>query len=156
FWMASRNLPAHPNLDHLKHEARALQKAFERGDAEAVGRVTSALGARTELKLTDAQRAVAREYGFPTWARLRAHVLASRRADQATDSFLPAVHAQDRDGAERALAAEPRIAAGSLHVAAALGRAGDVRRLIAQDVTRVSARAGNPAADPLLVLCFSP
>ena len=73
--MPSRDLPARPNLDHLKHEAKALQNAFDEGDATARKRVRDVLGADAEaIKLTDAQRVIAREYGFPTWARLREHV----------------------------------------------------------------------------------
>ncbi len=81
--MPFRNLPANPNLDHLKHEAKALQRAFLTGEAEAVERVTGVLGPRTMLKLTEAQRVVAREYGFPNRARLRTRVQAARSIDEA-------------------------------------------------------------------------
>ena len=79
--MPDRALPARPNLDHLKNEAKALHKAFHRRDPAALQRVRDAIGDKDTLKLTDAQRAIAREYGFPTWARLRAHVHLQRSAE---------------------------------------------------------------------------
>ena len=154
--MPSRELPSRPDLDHLKREARSLQQAARSGDPDARQRLRQALGSDTALKLTDAQRAIAREYGFPTWARLRSHVQASRGADDALNTFLLAVQAQDPDRARDVLRAAPQIAKESLHVAAALGHAGDAARLIAEDQARVRQKAGDPAAEPLLFLCFSP
>jgi hypothetical protein len=83
--MSSRDLPVRPHLDHLKNEAKALHKAFHAGDATAVQRVRDAIGEKLALRLTDAQRVVAREYGFPTWARLRARVQAARGRDDVID-----------------------------------------------------------------------
>ncbi len=154
--MSSRDLPARPNLDHLKHEAKALQKAFDDGDASAVQRIRAVLGDVHSIKLTDAQRVIAREYGFPTWARLREQVESSRGPDEAIAEFLSAVQAQDAERARRVLRARPTIATESLHVASVLGLASDARRLIAEDPSRVDEKRGNPAADPLLFLCFSP
>jgi ankyrin repeat protein len=165
--MSSRDLPARPHLDHLKHEAKALHRAFHNGDATAIKRVRDALGDAPTLKLTDAQRVVAREYGFTTWARLRARVQELRaagdpsrtvefREGDALDFFLAATQAQDIEGAMRALRSRPSIASESLHAAAVLGSFDDARRLIAEDLSRLTARAGNPPAEPLLYLCFSP
>ena len=154
--MSSRDLPARPNLDHLKHEAKALHKAFDEGDATAIQRVRQALGEKDAVKLTDAQRVIAREYGFPTWARLREHVQSSRGPDEAIAEFLLAVQEQDVERARRVLRARPTLAGESLHVACVLGLTDDARRLIAENPDRVNERVGNPAADPLLFLCFSP
>ena len=154
--MSSRDLPARPHLDHLKNEAKALHKAFHAADANAVQRVRDAIGDTPDLKLSDAQRVLAREHGFPTWAKLRAHVQASRSFDEAVDAFLAAAQDQDADRARAVLAIQPRIANESLHVAAVLGLADDAARLIAEDRSRVSARAGNPPGEPLLFLCYSP
>ena len=153
--MPSRNLPSRPHLDHLRHEAKALHKAFHDGEADARHRVRAALGDTPALKLTDAQRVIAREYGFPTWARLRARVEGLRGLEEAVGEFLGAVQSQDAQGALRALSMEPRIAVESLHVAAVLGLADNVRRLIAKDPSAVTLRAGDPPADSLLYLCYS-
>ena len=106
--MPSRELPSRPDLDHLKREARSLQQAARNGDPDALQRLRQALGIDSALKLTDAQRAIAREYGFPTWARLRSHVQASRGADDAINTFLFAVQAQDQDRAREVLRTAPR------------------------------------------------
>jgi ankyrin repeat protein len=52
----SRELPATPNLEFLKKQAKALLRTMQQG------------------KLTDAQHALANEYGFATWAKLKSHV----------------------------------------------------------------------------------
>jgi ankyrin repeat protein len=75
---------------------------------------------------------------------------------EAVGAFFAAVQAQDAARASAVLRAQPRIATESLHVAAVLGLADDARRLIAEDPSRVTTRAGDPAADPLLALCYSP
>lgn len=75
---------------------------------------------------------------------------------EAIHEFLAAVQAQDAAGARHVLDARPALAHESLHVAAALGLADEARRLIAEHPSRVSQRAGDPAATPLLFLCFSP
>ncbi|PYQ62230.1 MAG: hypothetical protein DMF53_13480, partial [Acidobacteria bacterium] len=82
--MPTKRLPSSPNLDHLKHQARDLLKAHAAGDPEAsqrlrefhprFGRSTDADIRSAQLTLSDAQLAIAREYGFPSWARLKAHV----------------------------------------------------------------------------------
>lgn len=154
--MPARVLPAHANLEHLKHEAKALHKAFLAGDATAIERVRAALGETVTLRLTDAQRTVAREYGFHTWTLLRASVQARRGLSDAIAAFLDAVQQQDADGARKLLDVQPQIATESIHAAAALGRADDVARLIAEDSSRVSARSGRSAADPLFYVCASP
>src|SRR5580698_2169614 len=52
----SRQLPKRPNLEHLKKQAKELLRGMRQG------------------KLADAQQALANEYGFGTWANLKAHV----------------------------------------------------------------------------------
>lgn len=52
----SRKLPENPNLEHLKKQAKELLRAMRQG------------------KLADAQHALAQEYGFATWAKLKFHV----------------------------------------------------------------------------------
>ncbi len=55
-----RELPAQPNLEHLKNEAKQRLKALRAGDPAT--------------KLAAAQLAVARSYGFASWRQLKAHV----------------------------------------------------------------------------------
>ena len=79
-----RRLPDHANLEHLKNQAKSLQQAVRSGDPEAVTRLREhhpRLAAAADdapelrtLKLSDAQLALAREYGFTSWPKLREHV----------------------------------------------------------------------------------
>lgn len=71
-------------------------------------------------------------------------------------AFLTAVVNQNAAAARAAYDAHPEISTASLHVAAVLGRADDVRHHIAQDPGRVQFRIGPMAVDPLLCLCYSP
>src|ERR1041384_4633351 len=106
----SRSLPERPNLDHLKNEAKALLKRLRATDPAA--------------KLTDAQRQLARDYGFPTWAQLRDAVRSLLATGPAQiDLFLAAIQEQDWDGAVKVAAAHPGVLH-SIHVQAALGTAG--------------------------------
>jgi hypothetical protein len=80
----SKQLPARPSLEHLKAQAKDLLVALERGDAAAFARVSRFLPAargatdskiqKLGLALHDAQSVVAREYGFSSWAELKAAV----------------------------------------------------------------------------------
>jgi Domain of unknown function (DUF5655) len=71
-----RQLPERPDLDQLRRQARELHRAAARGDVGTVRRI----GALSKpLTLTAAQLVVAREYGFQSWARLKAEVDRRRR-----------------------------------------------------------------------------
>ena len=65
------DLPARPDLDQLRHQARELLRAAHRGDIEATARVRAVSG---RIILSSAQLALAREYGFASWARLKLEV----------------------------------------------------------------------------------
>lgn len=70
-----RDLPARPDLAQLRHQAKDLLRDARRGDREAVARIGSVSG---RIVLSSAQLALAREYGFAGWARLKLEV--ERRA----------------------------------------------------------------------------
>jgi ankyrin repeat protein len=69
----SRSLPAAPNLEQLRRQAKELLRAARAADPEALARLQPARAAGEAPTLAAAQRALAREYGFPTWPRLRAY-----------------------------------------------------------------------------------
>jgi len=82
--MPVRRLPSNPNLEHLKYQAKDLVKdhaARAPGAAQRIrefhprfsGAADSEIFA-ARLRLSDAQLAIAREYGFPSWARLKRHI----------------------------------------------------------------------------------
>jgi ankyrin repeat protein len=68
-----RELPASPNLEHLRKQAKALLRSFKQGDPKAVASF-SAIKLDAAPKLSAAQHLVAREYGFESWAKLKKHV----------------------------------------------------------------------------------
>ena len=154
--MSRRELPARPDLDHLKREAKALLKSFDSGDTGAIERVHDILGARAAIKLTEAQRVIAREYGFENWAALRAHVLTSRGAADAVDAFLNAIMNHDASTMASIMSAHPHLPRESLHIAAVLGSINDVRDILRDDPSQLSARRGPVRAEPLFWLCHSP
>ena len=70
-------LPAHPDLDQLRRQARELHRAAQEGNARALRRLRQASGGIT---LSAAQLAIARDYGFASWPRLKAEVERRRAA----------------------------------------------------------------------------
>jgi ankyrin repeat protein len=71
-------LPRQPNLDHLRKESRDLQRRARARDPEALALLDEyhprGAASAPSLTLTSAQLAVARRYGFESWAKLREHV----------------------------------------------------------------------------------
>ncbi|MEM9884011.1 MAG: ankyrin repeat domain-containing protein, partial [Planctomycetota bacterium] len=61
------SLPPRPELQHLKNQAKRRLEALRRSDPKA--------------KLSTAQFALARDYGFSSWRELKAHVDAACRED---------------------------------------------------------------------------
>jgi hypothetical protein len=79
--MADRHLPVRPDLGQLRHQAKDLLRAAQGGDPSAVAELRKHHPDRIEpedAKLADAQLALARSYGLPSWPRL---VLACRLTD---------------------------------------------------------------------------
>jgi len=65
------DLPAQPDLGQLHHQAGDLLRAAQRGDPDAVARISAVSG---RLILSSAQLALAREYGFASWTKLTLEV----------------------------------------------------------------------------------
>jgi len=91
-------LPGRPDLDQLRRQARELLRAAAAGDERALRRIRVVSQQQT---LSAAQLAIAREYGYPSWPKLRAEVL-RRQAGTEPDA-----------GAETAASPETAPAAGS-------------------------------------------
>lgn len=64
-------LPVHTSLEQLRHQAKDLLGAAKAGDPEAVARIRAV---SDPLQLASAQLALAREYGFASWPRLKREV----------------------------------------------------------------------------------
>src|SRR5260370_21060278 len=65
------DLPARPDLDQLRHQAEALRRAAQRGDPDWTARIGTV---SRRLILSSAQLALAGEYGFASWAKLKLEV----------------------------------------------------------------------------------
>jgi ankyrin repeat protein len=100
----SSQLPSHPNLDWLRKTAKQRLSELRAADPHA--------------KLADAQRTVAREYGFPSWRKLKAHVedAASQpgpssqpTADEIVKGFFGLVGAGKIDDVRAVLDATPQM-----------------------------------------------
>lgn len=89
-----RELPARPNLEQLKNQAKDLLNSCKQGASDALERIREyhprwskaadevlphgAPARGPKLRLSDAQVVIAREYGFASWPKLKEHVEASR------------------------------------------------------------------------------
>jgi ankyrin repeat protein len=76
-----RHFPVRPNLEQLRHQAKDLLRAIKQGEAAAVAELQKHQPKPIEpaaAKLADAQFALARSYGLPSWPRL---VTACRMTD---------------------------------------------------------------------------
>ena len=82
--MPPSSLPARPNLEHLRNQAKDLLRAYRSGHSSAVARFRKSLShysrltddelRRLSLSLGDAQRVVAAEYGFQSWLHMRRYI----------------------------------------------------------------------------------
>jgi ankyrin repeat protein len=83
YTFAARHLPVRPNLEQLKNQAKDLLRAIHRGDTAAIAEFNHyhrdalrletgnrPIGEPRVPKLADAQLALARSYGAPSWQRL--------------------------------------------------------------------------------------
>ncbi len=90
--MPVRSLPPNPNLKHLKYQAKDLLKDHDARSAAAAQRIrefhprwakaTDAAIFAAKLGLSDAQLAIAREYGYESWTRLKRRVEQPKPSDQ--------------------------------------------------------------------------
>jgi ankyrin repeat protein len=96
----SRELPAQPNLEHLRKQAKALLREWRKQDPG------------TRRQLSDAQHETAREYGFSTWADLKNHVETLTIAADPARALMDAINRHDPAAMRRILASSPALRAG--------------------------------------------
>jgi ankyrin repeat protein len=106
------------NLDQARRQAKELLRAARAGSPEALARLRD----DREPRLADAQRAVAQDAGFSSWAALVHHVEASRGDREERRARLVEAALDGRpDVAERLLDHDPSLATAGLDVALVLG-----------------------------------
>src|SRR5262245_17514738 len=127
------SLPAHPDLDQLRRQAKELLRAAEAGDTAAIARIAAV---SDELTLATAQLALAREYGFASWPRLKDEVDAQTLdLSEKADEFIQASISGNTRRAARMLEETPALAGYSFATAVILGDADRVRDELQQDLT---------------------
>jgi ankyrin repeat protein len=165
---AAQRLPARPNLEKLKKDAKDLRRAFRAGEIEARKLVQEWHPRPQEFSgLRDAQLTIARLYGHPDWQALcdavELRLQGARSLAEQADLFMSNAclrySGDDRAHRYRLAAAmleqEPRIADVSLSSALAAGRLDSVRRALARETSGINAPGGPLGRPPLLYLTYS-
>ena len=182
--MPEKELPASPDINQYKKQAKELAQACRASAPEAWQRFqkhhprylspthsqTARMdGAQAGVKLADAQLVLAREHGFASWPRFAAEIermRIARAVDEVrdpVDAFLRAAlvprgtwHASGTlDEAEAIRARYPQVERANLYTAAVLGDDEAVRAELKQDAGAATRKGGPYEWDPLLCLCFS-
>lgn len=184
--MPTRELPEYPNLEHLKNEAKSLQRRVRDAEPGAMAAVlefhprfhNASAQELANLSRSDAQVVIARQYGFPSWPRLRSYVaLVSEhtRSPHSQPIGQPGSTEQDRvdeflrlacivyggdDLARHAearwlLAAEPELARANIFTIAAVGDVEAARSALAADPHLARASGGPFEWEPLVYLAYS-
>jgi ketosteroid isomerase-like protein len=183
-----RGLPGNANLEQLKKGAKSFQRAVRAGDAGAARfvnefhpRLADAQPGSPELNgftRTDAQLVVARQFGFSSWPKLKAHLeLVAHYArspheqpvggpmmdgEAVVDEFLRLACLNygddDPDRLRRAqslLQEHDWLARASIHTIAATGDVDAARELLGRDSSQASLVGGPHGWEPLLYLTYS-
>src|SRR5215470_17380438 len=132
--MEGKDLPARPNLEPYKKQAKELVRACHAGDSASIERIAKQRRGwdKGKVSLADAQFTIAHEHGFESWPKFAKHVEAvSRKWKVASladpyDAFLRAAcvprdawHASGTlDEAEAVLKVYPEAANRDIHAAA--------------------------------------
>ncbi len=105
----SRVLPLHPNLEHLRNQAKELLRGFEQHKPAAMEQFNAlASTATARPKLADAQHVIAHEYGFASWAKLKEHVLSLTPVDP-VKALVDAVNVNDEERVAQVLQQYPEL-----------------------------------------------
>ncbi|HUA01827.1 MAG TPA: hypothetical protein VMB02_15940 [Candidatus Aquilonibacter sp.] len=169
-----KQLPASPNLSHLKKQAKELLWSFRQGDAEALKRVVDSLPSAQGLdpakvgdrpfQLHDAQSCIAREYGFPSWTQLKeavelkATVQASR--EETARRWLVLVYGQGYSSPRPQLAARmlherPDLLGDDAYLACAAGDEAALQRKLDADPAWANQPGGALGMPPLIAVTHS-
>ena len=177
--MFERELPARPNLDQYRKQAKDLARQCEQRVSDAMARMRrnhprfhklpEAGPTAAPVNLTDAQLVIAREHGFESWPRFARHIEMIRiieSVDSLTDpvaAFIEVACAPRHSGhasgtldhAEMILARYPQVATSNIYTAAILADETTVRDFLERDAKSATATGGPHGWDALTYLCFS-
>jgi len=169
---SDREWPHWPDFNQFKRQAKELLKSYRTGDANAVAEVQRHEQAPdpAAFALHDAQRVLARCYGFASWQKLKSYVQTIQsyrqplepRSDDDANKFLRLAcityfdgdHPSRRERARRLLAEKPHIAKANIYTAAAVGDVAAVADLLMKNAD-VHAKGGPFDWEPLLYAAYS-
>ena len=152
----SAQLPQRPNLEHLKSQAKELLSDYRNG--VNVDRIHRVFPDKSIPTLSDAQLVLAREYGFESWPKLRAHVLLMERQSaliEQSDEMIRQLLTDSFQTAVSGLNENPGLAAASLAAACVTGNSAVVGTLLAKNPSLVAEATGPRDWTPLLYVCYS-
>jgi hypothetical protein len=120
------SLPAHPSQEFLRKQAKKLARDIDAGDAAAMARARAQLpNAELPLSHRDAQRVIAREYGYAGWQDLTAEVLKrlGKGLEWAGDQAERAIHDNDLQRLKQLIAEYPALLSWGAEHGGLVGRA---------------------------------
>ena len=177
--MPDRDLPARPNLEQYKKQAKDLVKSFAIADPHAFARIKRHHPRFQKLLepnlhgapfvLTDSQLVIAREHGFESWPKFAHHIETLsliRSLASLTDpvsAFIEVAcvprHSSHGSGtlehAQMILSRYPQVATSNIYTSAILADESAVRGFLARDPRSATATGGTYGWDALTYLCFS-
>jgi ankyrin repeat protein len=167
-----REWPHRPDFNQFKRQAKELLKAYRAGDAKAVVEVKRHEQAPDPgaFALHDAQRVLARSYGFTSWHKLKSYVQTIQpyfrplepKSDDDANKFLRLAcityfdgdHPSRREKARHLLAEKPHLAKANIYTAAAVGDEAAVTDFLAKGAD-VHTKGGPFDWEPLLYAAYS-
>ena len=167
-----RQWPYRPDFNQFKRQAKELLKAYRAGDAEAVEEVQRYERAPepATFALHDAQRVLARSYGFPSWQKLKSYVQTIEpywrplepKSDDDANKFLRLAcityfdgdHPSRRVRARQLFAEKPHLATANIYTAAAVGDVAAVADFLTNNAD-IHAKGGPFDWEPLLYAAYS-
>jgi ankyrin repeat protein len=177
--MSDKQLPARPNLEQYKNQAKDLLHSHRAADPDALNRIKRHHPTLHKLSLTeivsatftlaDAQLVLAREHSFESWPKFAAHIETLRLIRSVADlpdpvaAFIEAAcvprHSGHSSGtleyAQLILARYPHVATANIHTAAILADEPTVKKLLIQNPKDATNTGGPHNWDALTHLSFS-
>ena len=169
---SDRQWPYRPDLGQFKRQAKELLKSYRAGDEKAVAEVQRHEQSPdpAAFALHDAQRVLARSYGFASWQKLKSYVQTIEpywrplepKSDDDAGKFLRLAcityfdfdHPSRRDRARQLFSEKPHLAKVNLYTAAAVGDVAAARDFLAKGAD-VHAKGGPFNWQPLLYAAYS-
>jgi ankyrin repeat protein len=169
-------LPARPNLEQYRKQAKELTRECRLRTPDALARVQHhhprfarlSMDEMRNVALTDAQLVIAREHGFESWPKFASHITTSNLersvaglADPVAAFIRAACVPRDShasgtiEEAELILNRYPQVRRANIHVAAILADEAGVRDFLDRDSANATAKGGPDGWDALTHLCFS-